>query len=785
MKPVHVSDVRHLIAPPHTSHLASHPDGILKMATVAVLALFAFLATYQIQAPDASPGPVGPEQFAVGRALRSAQEIARTPHPMGSAEHAAVRRYLLQQLTVLGCEVDVQTTTGVSDSPAAAGDVANVVGLVHGEQGTQAIMLVAHYDGVPTSPAAADDGAGVAALLETLRALRAGPPLKNDVIILFTDGEEDGLLGASAFTREHPWARNVRLVLNFEARGSSGPSLLFETTPGNGWLVREVARAAPHPVGSSLLYAIYRYLPNDTDLSIFKRAGWQGLNFAFIGGQANYHTPRDDMANLSGGSLSHHGSYALALTRQFGNLDLRHPDSEDVVFFNLLGAGLVIYPESWSVAMFAPLLLVYVVLTWLSLRRHRLTVRPMLLGVMSIVIALVITVSASLLSWWLVQELHRSVLRSGQPGGSVLYLASFLALGMAATLVGYRLLRLRVGTMALAFGSMTLWLLLSAASSWHFRPGSYLFSWPVASALMALGALTSFRGTSLPPKSLTTVLSWLAAGIPIVVVAPIIAFTYMGLGLTVISIPILVTLVALTLWLLVPVLELLTAGTWHGAALAALVWLVFLLAGAVTVRYDRNHPKARQIIYSVDADMRSAKWASFDEQPDAWSVQFLTTTPRREPLPALTPDNPSQLFLQSQAPLVRLPPPEVKVVHDTTTGARRVVTLLLRSPRRARVCLVYVTSPRVLAAQVAGRDLARQGRHTTPTASIWKLQYTNLPAKGAPLVLEIPSGPKLRLRIVEASHGLPDLGMSFSDRPDEMMESGVGDLTVVSRAYEF
>jgi hypothetical protein len=702
---------------------------------------------------------------------------------MGSVEHARVRRYLVAQLTALGCEVDVQNTTGVRDSPAAAGHVENVLGRLHGELGTQAVMLVAHYDGVPAAPAAGDAGAGVAALLEVLRALRGGPPLKNDVIILFTDGEEDGLLGASAFTREHPWARDVRLVLNFEARGSSGPSLLFETTPGNGWLIREVARAAPHPVGSSLFYAIYRYLPNDTDLSIFKRAAWQGLNFAFIGGLADYHTPRDDIANLDRRSLAHHGSYALALARHFGNLDLFYTESGDVVFFNLFGAGLVVYPESWSIAMFAALLVMFVVLTWLSLRQDRLTARSMFLGVAVIVLALVITVSASLLSWWLVQELHRSAFRSGQPEGSSLYLASFLALGMAATLVSYRMLRPRVGITALAFGSVTLWLLLSAVSTRYLPSGSYLFSWPTASALVALGAMMRSRETPLRSNGLKTALWWLSAGLPIAVVAPMIAFLYMGLSLTSISVPILVTLVALTLWLLVPALELLTTGGgWHAPGLAALAWLGLVIAGATTVRYDRDHPRTNQIIYSVDADSRTAQWASFDERPDTWSVQFLTAGARRKPLPALTPDHPSQLILQYPAPLLTLSPPEVELVHDTTTGSNRSVTLLVRSPRGARLCLIYVTGPPVLGAQVSGRDLAPQ---RMSAGAMWKLQYANLPAAGAELFLNVQSGQPLRVRIVEVSHGLPLLGNRVNARTEDMMESGMGDLTIVSRAYQF
>ena len=85
--------------------------------------------------------------------------------------------------------------------------------------GGRAFLLVAHYDSVPTGPGATDNGAGVATVLETVRALKAGPALRNDVIVLLADGEERGLLGARAFVDGYPWAQEVGAVLNLDTRG--------------------------------------------------------------------------------------------------------------------------------------------------------------------------------------------------------------------------------------------------------------------------------------------------------------------------------------------------------------------------------------------------------------------------------------------------------------------------------------------------------------------------------------------------------------------------------------
>ncbi|NJL27883.1 MAG: M20/M25/M40 family metallo-hydrolase [Thermoanaerobaculia bacterium] len=206
--------------------------------------------------------------------------------------------------------------------PAVA-RVVNVLGRLVGRERGRALLLLTHYDSVPNSPGASDDGSGVAAVLETLRALRSGPQLRNDVIFLFTDGEEAGLLGARAFAEQHPWIDDVGAVVNFEARGTRGPSLMFETSDGNARLIGELRRAMGHPRATSYSYEIYKLLPNDTDFSVFRRRGLPGMNFAFIHGATAYHTAQDSFENLDPRSLQHHGEAALGLARGLGEADLR------------------------------------------------------------------------------------------------------------------------------------------------------------------------------------------------------------------------------------------------------------------------------------------------------------------------------------------------------------------------------------------------------------------------------------------------------------------------------
>ena len=319
-----------------------------------------------------------PTAFSNDRAWAFLEKIAREPHPVGTAEHTRVQVEILTALTSLELDPSLSSPRKIQGS-TPQGDVplVNIVCRVSGTDSTGAVLVAAHYDTAPTSPGAGDDGVAVAALLETLRAvLNDGrSTLRNDLILLITDGEEQGLRGAAGFVAEHPWSQDVKLALNFEARGNSGPSILFETNPENGRVIREFARAVDSPISSSLAYTVYQMLPNDTDFTIFKRAGYAGLNFAFIDGVDAYHSPKDTLENVSRRSLEHHGRQARALTRHFGGLDLSDLREPDRVFFQLPGGPLVHYPMQFAIWISALIVALLLTTLWIGVRRGVLTFR--------------------------------------------------------------------------------------------------------------------------------------------------------------------------------------------------------------------------------------------------------------------------------------------------------------------------------------------------------------------------------------------------------------------------
>lgn len=316
---------------------------------LAVLALTMGLVAWRFGPPSPRGDRAPPDRFSAARATAALETVVgTTPHPTGSAAHRAVRERLEAHLRGLGLEPTRQRAARCNRFAVCA-DLINVVAELPGSS-DRAILLATHYDSVPASPGAADDGAGVAALLEVARALRRDVDRSRSVILLFSDGEELGLLGARAFVDEHPAMDRVDVVLNLEARGVRGPSMMFETA-GPSARLAPYLRTLPRAVTSSLMDAVYQQLPNDTDFSVFRDAGKPGFNFAFLRGFSRYHTPEDDLAHLDRGSLQHHGDNVLTLTRALLAAPLSPEDEAgDAVWFELLG-WLWWYPATWAVPL--------------------------------------------------------------------------------------------------------------------------------------------------------------------------------------------------------------------------------------------------------------------------------------------------------------------------------------------------------------------------------------------------------------------------------------------------
>ena len=299
--------------------LAKHHG--VRVALLLVAALWvATLAAHRT--PASKPLDAAPSEFSGERARALLQRLVgdNVPHPLGSAANAQLRDRIVGALQDLGLEPTLQSGLMVCSHYGVCGTPTNILARIAGTQsGERAVLLAAHYDSVAAGPGASDDVAGVACVLEIARVLQRLPRPRQSIILLLDDGEEPGLLGAQAFVQHQPWAATVSAAVNLDARGTSGPSLMFETGSSNRWLMSLYAAAIARPLTNSVYYAVYQRLPNDTDFSVFKAAGYQGFNFAFIGDVAHYHTPLDDWRHAHAGSLQHQGDNALATLLALAN----------------------------------------------------------------------------------------------------------------------------------------------------------------------------------------------------------------------------------------------------------------------------------------------------------------------------------------------------------------------------------------------------------------------------------------------------------------------------------
>ncbi|MEO8440801.1 MAG: M20/M25/M40 family metallo-hydrolase [Spartobacteria bacterium] len=557
----------------------SQSSGGLRLLLGAALVATAALA-YQGTRPPVALGPnAAPTEFSAARALPLLRHFADRTHAAGTGAQERARQFLIGKLTSLGAEVRVEKPAHVvSRRPfVRQGSVQNIVATFRGRGNTRAIMLVAHYDSVPEGPGAADDGAGVISILETLRALHAGPALRNDLIVLYTDGEEAGLLGAAGFVAEHPdLAERVGIVINLEARGSSGPVLMFETSDQNGWLIQEFARAAPYPMASSLMYAAYQLLPNDTDLTELKKTGVGALNFAFTETVRNYHTRFDTAENVDPRSVQQMGANTIALARHFGNLPLqKNIRQPDCVYFNWLGSRLIYYPlwVAWLLALTTVALLAFV----LVVKHKRGTVRPRFWGVAAFPLLLLVINVGTFLAWSGIKLLFTPS-NLGDTVGNRLIFGGLIAIGLVAGAALLRFLSRRIGELDLTAGLLLSLSILGAVDCFLLPGSSYLLQWPAF-----FGAAGLLLGLQLKNPH-EAAWSGLVAALPtLLIVVPLSYFFFVGLGLNVTLLVILSLLLSLLLAAAWPLFDvILRPWRWLAAGLLFLALALFVLGATLS-----------------------------------------------------------------------------------------------------------------------------------------------------------------------------------------------------------
>ncbi len=412
--------------------------------------------------------------------------------PIGSEPNARARAYAIDQLKLFGYEVRVQETDARRPDVGHTARVANIIAVRQGTR-TEAVGLVSHYDSRADTPGAADDASGVAISLEAARVLAARTDRTWTIFVLITDGEEVGLMGAAALMTDRDITERLRAYINIDSTGSAGPAMLFETGPGNGWLVGPWARHAPNPRGASYGMEIYKRLPNDTDFSMFRRQEIPGLNFALVGDSYPYHTARDTPERLSSRALLDTGENVVAIVDALEGIDISQRSSMEPTFFDIGGTSAVSYSPtvSWVVTVAA---LVLGVVAWMKVTAAALQMgsgwRWVLTGLWTVLAGAVVGGGMVGMTWAL--RAAREVYHPWYAHPGRLF---FLLLATGATL-GWSMSRLGHWLPARAHGvrhpavtwsfALPVWIALAAAALWLAPGASYIWTWPLLAAGLLL-----------------------------------------------------------------------------------------------------------------------------------------------------------------------------------------------------------------------------------------------------------------------------------------------------------
>lgn len=674
-----------------------------RATAVAFAFLATILATVLVRARGPSPLPENApaHRFSAQRAISLLHQLlgGDAPHPVGAPTHDAVRDRIAARLRQLGFQTSVQQRFACN-AHATCAPVANILARMPGDARADTLLLSAHYDSVPAGPGATDDGVGVATLLEIARAIR-NEHFRNAIVLIITDGEEAGLLGAEGFIADPVLSRGVAAVINIDNRGTSGRSYLFETSRHNRWLLPLIARGLPNPATSSLFYNLYLLLPNDTDLTAFRRAGIAGINFACIGGVAHYHTPLDNLRHVMPSTVQDHGDHILGMTRTLANTDLRQSTNEDAVFFDVLSLGVVWWPQSWTMRMAAGALLVLLVVAGIRIRDGETTARAITAGVISFFLSVFAAALLGALATWIASLRSPGATWLAQPGP---IRAAMWLIGIATAIVCATLLHRRAGFDGLFIGHGLCWTAIGVGLTIVLPGGSYLAVVPA----MAFAAGAALRGAlSAIIVSALTATIWF----------PIVATIYDTMGR-----PTLAPTAAILALISTTFTPIAAGASIRRAAQTAMsvTAVACLIMQLLIPAYTPESPRRINVEY-IDEDGES-RWQVDALTPQLAAVApFSAQTRKTEWL-----SRPSRAFI-APAPQLPITPPELQIVNDDVQHGRHL-TLRLRSTRGAEVIALVFRAPNLVAVRING---VSPPQHATKSRTFLADGWHSLGVRGA------------------------------------------------------
>ena len=703
-------------------------------------------------APTPVPATAPPEVFSAERAHKHIAAVCIEPQPAGSKANDRACQYIYDELQRLGVESTIETQYDQTGSTQVSRRRA-VLARIRGTAPTKAFAVDAHFDSVAWGPGATDDFAGIAAMLEAARALKAGPPLMNDVIFVFADQEEFNMGGARLFAA-HPWMKDVGVMLGLETRGSSGPSLMFETSPNNGFVVREMARSEAGARANSIMFSFYDAMPFNSDFGQYKNIT-AGLNCAFIDNFDHYHTMMDNPENASLASIQHHGNYTLGLARHFGNMPLDDCYAPDATYFNTLGNHMVVYPLSWGWPLASLALLLWISVVTFGSMRGTLRVRGMLIGFVAVLIASVLAaVPIGLVSYVLYLRFREMALYQNN-----VYAVGLHLYGLSMLCLVVALLRKWARPQELLAGGLIWWVLGLILMQVVIPGGANQTLWPLMMGSVYLLVLLSLSKEDAPTAPVLTWSVFLALPV-LMFIAPMIVLAMYGPTVMASALVVPITLI-LCVFLLPQLWQITSSSLFKTAAAFSIAAIIIVCVAYVRTLPSPRSPLLNSLAYGIDFDAGEAFWLSGDRGLDEWTSLYFPENAEQTTLGRFLPGDKFEYY-KAPAPMPPFDKPVLEVISDTFDGEDRILECHFDSPRDAqRMTIRVVSDVEVFGASILGHELPGATKN-------WDARFEIFPREGATLRLELEPDKPLRIEVRETSFSLSEMP-AYTPRPPHMM----------------
>lgn len=722
---------------------------IIQLLSFAFLLWFAF-QSFEVQRPVIKQeSDLRIMDFNYSKAIEKLKKFTKEPHYTGSEESAVVREYLVEELKKLGLKVELQEGIAWSKANRRATRPTNIIAKLpatNPTDSTKSLMLMTHYDSaMHSSPGASDAGSGVVTILESLRAFLASDPnFINNILVVFTDSEEIGLLGAQLFVDNYKDLDQVAMVLNFEARGSGGRSYMFMETPdSNASLLALFKEADVHrPVANSLMYSIYKKMPNDTDLTVIKEQGdIPGFNFAFIGDHFDYHTAQDTAERLDTETLIQQGNYLLASLKYFSSVPLTSlAADQDYIYSNFPGLGLISYPYSWNIPLLILAYIIYLLLVFLGLGHGKLSVGGIMQGLMPLFLSILISVLVSMIGWKMLLNIypHYQDMLHGFTYNGYWYIGAFMALSTFVFFFVYNRFANRLSRENMMVGPLFLWIFLNLGLVIGLPGGSFLIL-PVFFGLIAFGYVL-FAKRDYPFLQVLFLAPVLFLVLPFARMFPV------GLGLK--ALPVAALFLVLILSLGAGYFKVLTFRKYL-APISLFTAVALLLVAHKHSDYNTVQRKPNSMNYVYDHSLEKAFWETYDLKLDSYTSTVFNDNRVVGPYRGEIKNGKYQsgIRFHQDAPIVRIPKPDVHYLQDST----EVYHLRIKNNREVNRMELYTDRPELL------RDLVINGREVD-------YQYKNSSSKRVliyfkgnlqdSLDLAFKAPEKLSFELIESSYDL-------------------------------